>query len=101
VNTQLASAERNRPAQHAASFAGDVSDGVAGRARESLRGARPPSFIADAVVDAIRAERFYVLPHPAWDFIARARFEAALARGEPARTDFAEIARRQAAGDVF
>lgn len=101
VNTQLASAERNRPAEYAVSFEGDVSGGVADRARDSLRDARPPSFVADAVLDAIRAERFYVLTHPAWDSIARARFEAALARGVPATTDFAEIQRRQAAGDVF
>jgi NAD(P)-dependent dehydrogenase (short-subunit alcohol dehydrogenase family) len=101
VDTRLASAERNRPAELAAGFGGDVSGGTAGRARETLRGAKPPAEVADAVLAAIRDERFYILTHPGWDFVLRARLEAALARSTPFVLDFAEIARRRAGGEVF
>ena len=101
VDTSLASAERNRPAGLATEAVGDLATGTAGRAQHTLRGAMPPSQIAEKVVAAIREERFYVLTHTGWDWFLRARFEAAMARGVPPRMDPAEIARRQAAGEVF
>jgi len=101
VDTSLASAERNRPAQLASEAVGDLATGTAGRAQHTLRGAMPPARLAEAVVASIREERFYILPHAGWDFFLRQRFEAAMARGTPPRMDPAEIERRRAAGEVF
>jgi NAD(P)-dependent dehydrogenase (short-subunit alcohol dehydrogenase family) len=102
VDTQLAHAERNRPAQlDAGGAAGDGAGGTADTALHTLPMGKAPAEIADAVVAAIRAESFYVLPHTAWDFIVRARFDAVLARGGPAQIDFAEMTKRRAAGESF
>ena len=102
VDTKLASAERNRPQELAKETdQGPLVGGTAGMASEVLPTGKQPSEIADIVFDAICSESFYILPHPAWDYILRARFEAALARSVPARLDFADMMQRRAGGDVF
>ena len=102
VDTKLASAERNRPVALATETdSGPLLGGTAGMAKEVLPTGKQPTEIADIVFDAIRNQNFYILPHPAWDYILRARFEAALARSVPAKLDFAEMMQRRAAGEVF
>ena len=102
VDTALPNAERNRPsALDAGGTAADGAGGTADTARHTLPTGKSPAQLAEAVVEAIRAENFYVLPHPGWDFIVRARFDAVLARRGPARIDFAEMMKRREAGDVF
>jgi hypothetical protein len=53
------------------------------------------------VFQSIVEERFYILPHPAWDANVRARAEAVLARGAPFTMNFEDMARRRAAGEQF
>jgi hypothetical protein len=62
---------------------------------------KTPAEIADAVIDAVTENRFYILPHPAWDEFVRNRTEQILARGPAATTDMAEIQRRRGAGETF
>ena len=100
VDTKLATAERNRPAE-LDSGGGAITGGTAGMASTMLKTGKQPAEISEIVFDAIKQNNFYILPHPAWDYILRARFEAALARGLPARLDFADMMKRQAAGDRF
>ena len=43
--------------------------------RQQVGAGTPPSQVASVVVDAIRDERFYVLPHPEWLPLVRQRME--------------------------
>ena len=98
VNTQIFDAERNRPPS-----LGSRSDPPAGalQMKAMLATGKEPREVADIVFDAIREERFYVLPHPAWDAYVRARVEHVLARGAPFTIDFEDMTRRRAAGEQF
>jgi NAD(P)-dependent dehydrogenase (short-subunit alcohol dehydrogenase family) len=78
VSTRIADGERNRPGAAPAS-----DSDLARRIRESVAGGTSPSGIADAVVQAIREDRFYVLPHPETQAGVRRRFEG-IAAGRPA-----------------
>ncbi len=60
-----------------------------------------PQEIAEVVLRAIEDERLYILPHPAWDDFVLERTQKVLARGGPAQMDFAEMTRRQQAGEQF
>src|SRR5262249_30821942 len=83
IKTQITSASRNRPAElidaelpppapiRAARFAGRLANG------------QPPSDMADAVFDSMRAEKFYIWPGDEVDDIVRARFDHILARTNP------------------
>ena len=85
VKTQIVEADRNRPA------APPVSERArADRARfqRFLDGGIDPDNVGQLVVGAIREERFYVLTHPHWDALIRARFEAILAGKAPAAERF-------------
>ena len=62
---------------------------------------KAPAEIADQVFEAITANNFYILPHPAWDSFVRDRVEQVLARGPLATTDLEEMQRRRDAGEVF
>ncbi len=102
VRTAIADAERNRPAElsAAAEAAEPEMQGLLRAAVEGMlaRG-KDPAEIADTVFDAIRENRFYILPHPAWDDIVRNRVEQVLARGPVASADFEDLLRRQEAGE--
>jgi NAD(P)-dependent dehydrogenase (short-subunit alcohol dehydrogenase family) len=99
VNTQIFDAERNRPRDLAA---GATSEGPGLEAMaQMLAMGKQPTEIAETVFQSICEDRFYILPHPAWDPFVRARFEAVLARGAPFALDPAELMRRRAAGEVF
>lgn len=100
VDTNIFDAERNRPDDLKTGAAG-ADDAMASFGREFLKQGLPPSAIADAVLDSIREERLYILPHPAWDAFVRRRVEAVLERRGPASIDFEEMMRRRAAGEQF
>jgi NAD(P)-dependent dehydrogenase (short-subunit alcohol dehydrogenase family) len=66
VATRIMEAERNRPGGARAAQANNPSANRAmDRLRHTIPTATPPSEIAAHVVDAMREERLYVLPHPA------------------------------------
>jgi NAD(P)-dependent dehydrogenase (short-subunit alcohol dehydrogenase family) len=80
VKTQILRAARNRPA--------DLTDAEVRPSAPSPRGGRiengqPPSEIADAVFDGIRAEQFYIWPGDEVDHIVRTRFDHILERSNP------------------
>ena len=100
VNTRIFSAERNRPEEFASGL--PASDAGARAGIESvLQHAKQPAEIAEIVFEAIQNDRFYILPHPAWDEIVRSRVEHVLARGAPFALDFEDLKRRMAAGEGF
>ena len=102
VNTNISDAERNRPDTHAGSE--DISQTrelMAAMMSDLLSKGKAPAEIADQVFEAVAANSFYILPHPAWDSFVRDRVEQVLARGPLATTDLEEMQRRRDAGEVF
>ena len=98
VATEIANAERNRPKELAAGVAATPPELLA-MGRAMLAQGKQPSEIAEAVFASIEHNRFYVLPHPAWDDIVKARVDAVLKRGAPMTMDPSELANRRAAGE--
>ena len=65
VATRIMEAERNRPGgARSAGRANPAAAMVIDRLRQTIPGGMPPSGVAAHVVDAIRENRLYVLPHP-------------------------------------
>ena len=96
VNTNIGSADRNRP---------EELGGTAERTPEQeqaiammVGGGMDPDQVADIVLDSIVEQRCYILPHPAWDDVVRGRVEHVLARGAPVSVDMEEMLRRRASG---
>jgi NAD(P)-dependent dehydrogenase (short-subunit alcohol dehydrogenase family) len=85
VKTRIADSARNRPAHDEAEEAGD---GNARLLLESVieRG-MPPEQLAAIVLDAIRSERFWILPHdeaePFWQGFVNDRAQAFIDRANP------------------
>jgi NAD(P)-dependent dehydrogenase (short-subunit alcohol dehydrogenase family) len=68
VRTNIMNAERNRPAElrnEAAAMTPERQAGLAAFAA-AIEASMLPLQVADVVVDAIRKEQFYILPHPEW-----------------------------------
>jgi NAD(P)-dependent dehydrogenase (short-subunit alcohol dehydrogenase family) len=83
TNTRILDSARNRPA--ALADTGQSGPNEARRAgRQLLAAGQAPDAVAEAVIDAIRAERFYVFPYPDWQERVRARMEQILAGENPA-----------------
>jgi hypothetical protein len=102
VNTQIFDAERNRPSELKASTESpEFTAGMREMGRAMLAQGKAPEEVADIVFDSIAEDRFYVLPHPAWDSIVRDRVEHVLARGAPLTMDMEDMMRRRAAGEKF
>ncbi len=76
VATRITDSGRNRPetlADHADTEAGRRFDTGAGKLiAEGL----DPAIVADQVLDAIRHDRFWILTHPEWKELLRARIES-------------------------
>ncbi len=87
VKTQLMDAERNRPAelknQGEATAARPQAVVTEQAVRALVAGGTEASGIADLVVDAIREERFYVLPHQEWKEQVRTRMEGIIDERNP------------------
>lgn len=100
VNTQIFDAERNRPGDLALGRA-PTSPGMLEMAKAMLAQGKQPAEVADIVFRSIEEDRFYILPHPAWDSMLRQRIDGVLARGAPMAFDLDEMMRRRAAGEQF
>ena len=64
VQTKIIDSERNRPAALTTSAARPRPESFEELIRAAVAGGIPPATVADLVAQAIREERFYVLPHP-------------------------------------
>jgi NAD(P)-dependent dehydrogenase (short-subunit alcohol dehydrogenase family) len=95
VNTNIMDSERNRPAalsDTAPKMPG--ADEMEQLARQLLVAGSPPSMVADVVFEAIRAERFYIVPHPVWKEYIRTRMEDILEERTPISAPIAEVYER-------
>ena len=84
VDTNIAYAERNRPPGVPPSEGETVERFMRDSAREMRTEGLPPSDVARLVVDAVLTNRFWVLTHPAWSTVIRAR-AVAMATGDLVR----------------
>ncbi len=85
VNTALADSERNRPAEltDADQTKSPQSEMVEMALRGFLASGLPPQQVADAVLDAIRNENFYILTHPEGNEVIKARMQDILEGRNP------------------
>jgi NAD(P)-dependent dehydrogenase (short-subunit alcohol dehydrogenase family) len=87
VKTDLMGGARNRPAElqngGAARHFGAQAAMMEQVFQQSVATGTDPAGIADAVVNAIREERFYILPHSQWKEQVRARMEDILEERNP------------------
>jgi NAD(P)-dependent dehydrogenase (short-subunit alcohol dehydrogenase family) len=88
VNTRILESERNRPEAPRPTPASATSSSEFGAARDAvaalLKGGLAPRRVGEIVVEAIRANRFYVFTHPHWNYMMKARFDAILNDQPPA-----------------
>jgi NAD(P)-dependent dehydrogenase (short-subunit alcohol dehydrogenase family) len=102
VNTNIFDSERNRPENMAADAPGEEAAAMMSAVMEGmLKQGKDPAEIAATVFDSIAENRFYILPHPAWDDMVHGRVEQILARGPVATTNLEEMQKRRDAGEVF
>jgi len=87
VQTRIAESDRNRP-EHLRNPAESEVDQVNEVGRELMKqivaSGLPPDAVARQVVDAIKHERFYVLPHPDMKALVRTRMDDILEERAPA-----------------
>ena len=87
VKTELMSGDRNRPASQRnqpgqpsmAPQAAMMDEGF----RALVAGGTDPKGIGELVLEAIRSEKFYILPHPEWKEQVRARVEGIVEERNP------------------
>jgi NAD(P)-dependent dehydrogenase (short-subunit alcohol dehydrogenase family) len=84
VRTRIADAERNW-LDHLGEAPPDsmIAEAVTKHLRRAIDEGTPPAAIADAVADAVEAERFWVIPHDEWLDIAVRRWHAVAERANP------------------
>jgi len=78
VSTRILESERNRPSALATAPTRPptpLEATMEQTVRQLLATGLPPARVAGLVVDAIRAERFYILTHPEWKGMIRTRME--------------------------
>ena len=92
VNTRIIDSARNRPAGLAGTTAGlPGQEQMEQVARGLLAAGLPPERVATLVVDAVRTERFWVLPHPDWKRFVRIRLEDVLEDRNPSPSAVEEL----------
>ena len=79
VNTNIGKSERNRPS-NLTQLQAPLEDIENSPIMALLRNGKEPSEIAEIVIEAIRDDLFYILPHPAWDDTLKTYFEEILSR---------------------
>jgi len=80
VRTNIANAERNRPAElrnEPVAMPPEMQAGLAAF-KAAIEASMPPLQVADVVFDAIEKEQFYILPHPEWTEVIRLRTDKLL-----------------------
>ncbi len=84
VRTQIVDADRNWPAEFGDKPDADPTYGVLVRHfQRAIDEGSTPAFVADAVVDAIVADRFWVIPHQDFLDLAVRRWETIAERADP------------------
>jgi NAD(P)-dependent dehydrogenase (short-subunit alcohol dehydrogenase family) len=84
VDTKIAEADRNRPAELTTSRALDPrQEAVSEIVRNFLKSGKSPVEIADIVFEAIRDDQLYIITHPDMDFIFKERFDNIVNRRNP------------------
>ncbi len=83
VKTKIASSHRNRPGGTAGAEASADAKKFAAVLDQLVAAGIPPEQIADAVVDAVRTSRFYVLTHPEMKPQIEKRMEQILEEKQP------------------
>ena len=84
AKTRLAESTRNQPGPHADPAA---SFGFYEALKHTVEEGTPPEHIAEAVLQAVRDNKFWILTHPQFDQSIRDRFESILARTNPPLRD--------------
>ena len=86
VDTNILASARNRPADLADTvepMTGPVADVLREWFTEQVRAGMSPRQVGDLVLTAIREDRFYILTHPAWNYLIERRMQAILAGENP------------------
>ena len=85
VRTNIANAERNRPAELRNEPVTRTPERQAGLApfAAAIEASMPPLQVADVVFDAIKKEQFYILPHPEWTEVIQLRTDKLLRMENP------------------
>jgi NAD(P)-dependent dehydrogenase (short-subunit alcohol dehydrogenase family) len=85
VSTNIASTERNRPAElrnQPVTMTPEMEAGLAAF-KALIEAGMPPLQVADVVFDAIQKEQFYILTHPEWTEVIRLRTDKLLRTENP------------------
>jgi NAD(P)-dependent dehydrogenase (short-subunit alcohol dehydrogenase family) len=83
VKTRIVDCARNRPERLPAAPMGPVEAAGWETLRQQMQTAMPPAQVADAVFQAIREERFYILTHPEGKVWIRTRMDDILQQRNP------------------
>ena len=86
VKTNIADAERNRPANlkgKAAGQRGPQEQMMEAMMRQAIANGMPPSEVADHVLAAIHEERFWILTHPEMKKLVEGRTKGILEGRDP------------------
>jgi NAD(P)-dependent dehydrogenase (short-subunit alcohol dehydrogenase family) len=86
VSTQIADSDRNRPADLVNDDEPFDEFGMRDVLRQVVADGIPTSDVADAVADAVKTNRFYVLTHPELRDVVRTRMEDILEGRSPSST---------------
>ncbi len=85
VRTNIANAERHRPAElwnEPVTITPEMQAGLAAF-KAAIEASMPPLQVADIVFDAIRKEQFYILTHPEWTEVIQLRMDNLLQMKNP------------------
>jgi NAD(P)-dependent dehydrogenase (short-subunit alcohol dehydrogenase family) len=88
VQTRIAESDRNRPEHLRNPVEPEMSEVGRELMKQIVASGLPPSEVARQVVDAVKTERFYVLPHPEMKSIVRTRMDDILEDRSPAAAFF-------------
>ena len=88
VQTRIAESDRNRPEHLRNPVEPELSEVGRELMKQIVASGLPPDEVARQVVDAVKHERFYVLPHPAMKSLVRTRMDDILEDRSPAAEFF-------------
>jgi len=88
VQTRIAESDRNRPEHLRNPVEPEMNEVGRELLKQIIASGLPPSEVARQVVDAVKTDRFYVLPHPEMKSIVRTRMDDILEDRSPAAEFF-------------